>query len=144
MYTIEQRKQIVKKFAQIIKKEFPQTDQYNILLFGSFLTDRYHENSDIDMGVFSLDKRLLFRLYMFAADYFDELGIAHDIIRMELDETQYINVNIILYHSWELTSYCPKELIEYTKMMVSLYGTNPMDTVRKNIVREVGLNDSDW
>lgn len=86
MYTMEQRKQIVKEFAQKIKKEFPQTNQYNILLFGSFLTDRYHENSDIDMGVFSLDKSLMFRLYMFAADYFDELGIAHDIIRMELDE----------------------------------------------------------
>lgn len=144
MYSMEQREKIIQEMEQSLKGEFPQTNQYNVLVFGSFLTDRYHEDSDIDIGVFSLDERLMFRIYMYLCDYFDKLGIECDIVRMILDENQYINVNIILYHERELTDYCPEELINYTRKMVDLYGTNPMDAIRKKIVQEVGLNDDDW
>lgn len=144
MYSMEQREKIIQEMEQSLKCEFPQTNQYNVLVFGSFLTDRYHEGSDIDIGVFSLDERLMFQIYMYLCDYLDKLGIEYDIIRMILDENQYINVNIILYHERELTDYCPEELIDYTRKMVDLYGTNPMDEIRKKIVREVGLNDNDW
>lgn len=144
MYSMEQREKIIQEMEQSLKGEFPQTNQYNVLIFGSFLTDRYHEDSDIDIGVFSLDERLMFQIYMYLCDYLDKLGIEYDIVRMILDENQYINVNIILYHERELTDYCPEELINYTRKMVDLYGTNPMDAIRKKIVQEVGLNDNDW
>lgn len=144
MYHKEQRERIIQDMEQSLTKEFPQTNQYNVLIFGSFLTDRYHEDSDIDIGVFSLDERLMFQIYMYLCDYFDNMNIDHDIIRMVLDENQYINVNIILYHEREVTDYCPEELIEYTRKMVDLYGTNPMETIRKKIVQEVGLNDNNW
>lgn len=144
MYSMEQREKIIQEMEQSLKGEFPQTNQYNVLIFGSFLTDRYHEDSDIDIGVFSLDERLMFQIYMYLCDYLDKLGIKYDIVRMILDENQYINVNIILYHERELTDYCPEELINYTRKMVDLYGTNPMDAIRKKIVQEVGLNDNDW
>ncbi len=144
MYSLEQRKQIIQKMEKGLIKEFPQTGQYNVLVFGSFLTDRYHEGSDIDIGVFSLDERLMFRIYMYLCDFFDALGMEHDIIRMVLDENQYINVNIILYHERELTNYCPDELIEYTRKMIDIYGMNPMDAIRKKIVQEVRLNDTNW
>lgn len=144
MYSMEQREKIIQEMEQSLKGEFPQTNQYNVLIFGSFLTDRYHEDSDIDIGVFSLDERLMFQIYMYLCDYLDKLGIGYDIVRMILDENQYINVNIILYHERELTDYCPEELINYTRKMVDLYGTNPMDAIRKKIVQEVGLNDNDW
>lgn len=144
MYSMEQREKIIQEMEQSLKGEFPQTNQYNVLIFGSFLTDRYHEDSDIDIGVFSLDERLMFQIYMYLCDYLDKLGIKYDIVRMILDEDQYINVNIILYHERELTDYCPEELINYTRKMVDLYGTNPMDAIRKKIVQEVGLNDNDW
>lgn len=144
MYSREQREKIIQEMEQSLKGEFPQTNQYNVLIFGSFLTDRYHEDSDIDIGVFSLDERLMFQIYMYLCDYLDKLGIEYDIVRMILDENQYINVNIILYHERELTDYCPEELINYTRKMVDLYGTNPMDAIRKKIVQEVGLNDNDW
>lgn len=144
MYSMEQREKIIQEMEQSLKGEFPQTNQYNVLVFGSFLTDRYHEDSDIDIGVFSLDERLMFQIYMYLCDYLDKLGMEYDIVRMILDENQYINVNIILYHERELTDYCPEELINYTRKMVDLYGTNPMDAIRKKIVQEVGLNDNDW
>lgn len=144
MYSMEQREKIIQEMEQSLKGEFPQTNQYNVLVFGSFLTDRYHEDSDIDIGVFSLDERLMFQIYMYLCDYLDKLGIKYDIVRMILDENQYINLNIILYHERELTDYCPEELINYTRKMVDLYGTNPMDAIRKKIVQEVGLNDNDW
>lgn len=131
MYSMEQREKIIQEMEQSLKGEFPQTNQYNVLVFGSFLTDRYHEDSDIDIGVFSLDERLMFQIYMYLCDYLDKLGIEYDIVRMILDENQYINVNIILYHERELTDYCPEELINYTRKMVDLYGTNPMDAIRK-------------
>lgn len=131
-------KKIIQEMEQSLKGEFPQTNQYNVLVFGSFLTDRYHEDSDIDIGVFSLDERLMFQIYMYLCDYLDKLGIEYDIVRMILDENQYINVNIILYHERELTDYCPEELINYTRKMVDLYGTNPMDAIRKKQFKRWG------
>lgn len=146
MYSRNQRIQIVDALKDFIISKYPQIDKYNILIFGSFLTDRYHEGSDIDIGVFSLDRRLMFQLYMDIIDYLEKEypELECDVIRMELDESQYINVNIILHHEQEFTGYCPDALIAYTKKMVSLYGTNPMDAIRKKIVQEVGLNDGNW
>lgn len=103
MHSIEQRTQVVEAFARELKKLFPQTNQYNVLIFGSFLTERFTEASDIDIGSFSLNS------YKYAA-----------------------------------TDYCPEELITYIRKMIDLFGTNPMDTIRKKIVEEVGLNDNNW
>lgn len=143
MLGLIQRSKIVDRFEVDIKSQFPQVDQYNVLIFGSFLTEKFHESSDIDVGIFTLDNRLMNQLFLFVLDYFKGLDIPCDVVRMYLDYDRYINTNIILYHNRALTEYCPNELVQYTKKMIDLYGQNPMDTVRQRIVQEVALHDFD-
>lgn len=121
----------------MVKGQYPQTDQYNILVFGSFLTGRYTEQSDIDIGVFSLIPGLSLRIYSFTKDYFDKLGINGDVIRMRLLESQFINVSIVTGQKYAVTDYCPRELIDYIKRMIVQYGENPQEMAVRLIRQEV-------
>lgn len=60
--TVSERLKVVEDFAAAIKQKYPQTDQYNVLIFGSFLTERYTDESDIDIGVFSMMPGLTFAM----------------------------------------------------------------------------------
>ena len=134
--TYAERKNLVEDFADKVKGAFPQTDQYNVLIFGSFLTNRYSVNSDIDIGVFSLSPSLTFGLYSFIKDYFDDLGMDNDVIRMRLSELQIINLSIIVGQQYAVTGYCPEQLIAYTRRMIEIYGDNPQETVVKRMREE--------
>ncbi|WP_277405541.1 nucleotidyltransferase family protein [Lacrimispora xylanisolvens] len=113
--TVTERLKVVEDFAAAIKQKYPQTDQYNVLIFGSFLTERYTYESDIDIGIFSMIPGLTFRLYSFTKDYFDQLNIDSDVVRMNLSESQYINISIVTGQKFAVTDYCPESLIDYTK-----------------------------
>lgn len=134
---IKKRRQVVECYANNVRRLFPQTDQYNILVFGSFLTGRYTDKSDIDIGIFSLLPGISFRLYNYTKDYFDQLGIKNDVIRMKLLESQYINIPIITGQKYAVTDYCPPELIDYIKMMIDRYGENPQETIVRQMRQEV-------
>lgn len=82
MFSLQQREQIVKNFIYDITKEFQNLKQYNIFIFGSFLTSDYTEDSDIDIGILSIRPGLTFRLYSFTKEYFDNLGIVNDVVWM--------------------------------------------------------------
>lgn len=134
---ILKRTQIVTQYAEAIRKTFPQTNQYNVLIFGSFLTEHYSDSSDIDIGIFSLIPGLSFRLYSFTKDYFDKLGLKNDVVRMRLVDSQYINISIVTGQKFAVTDYCPQELIDYLKQMIAQYGNNPQETAVKQMRQEV-------
>ena len=135
--TYSERLKIVEDFKAAVTQKFQMVDQYNILVFGSFLTDRYRSQSDIDLGVFSLSPALGFRIYSFTKDYFDQLGIENDVIRMRLLNSQFINLPIVLEQKYAVTDYCPAELIDYVKMMLAEYGNNPQAEMVKKMRLEV-------
>lgn len=134
--TYAKRLKIVENYKKAVRQQYPQIDQYNILIFGSFLTDRYCDDSDIDIGIFSLIPGLSYRLYSFTKDYFDYLGMANDVVRMRLSELQYINLSIILGQRYAVTDYCPEELISYTKKMLNKYGDNPQERILQQMRQE--------
>lgn len=136
--TVSERLKVVEDFATAIRHEYPQTDQYNVLIFGSFLTERYADESDIDIGIFSMIPGLTFRLYSFTKDYFDQLNIDSDVVRMNLSESQYINISIVTGQKFAVTDYCPESLIDYTKKMIGCYGDNPQEMIVKQLRQEVG------
>ncbi|WP_077613093.1 nucleotidyltransferase family protein [Clostridium sp. Marseille-P2415] len=135
--TASERLKIVEDFASSIRQKYPQTDQYNVLVFGSFLTERYTAESDIDIGIFSLIPGLTFRLYSFTKDNFDKLGIDSDVVRMKLSDSQYINISIVTGQQYAVTDYCPEILIDYTKKMIVRYGNNPQEVIVKQMHQEV-------
>lgn len=136
--TVSERLKVVEDFAAAIRQKYPQTDQYNVLIFGSFLTERYTDESDIDIGIFSMMPGLTFRLYSFTKDYFDQLNIDSDVVRMKLSESQYINISIVTGQKYAVTDYCPEMLIDYTKKMIARYGDNPQEMIVKQMRQEAG------
>lgn len=136
--TVSERLKVVEDFAAAIRQKYPQTDQYNVLIFGSFLTERYTDESDIDIGIFSMIPGLTFRLYSFTKDYFDQLDIDSDVVRMKLSESQYINISIVTGQKYAVTDYCPEMLIDYTKKMIARYGDNPQEMIVKQMRQEAG------
>lgn len=135
--TLGERVDIVEQYADAVRLRYPQTGDYNILVFGSFLTGHYTEESDIDIGIFSLLPGLSFRLYSFTKDYFDQMGIVNDVVRMRLSDYQYINLSIILGQKYAVTDYCPDELISYTKRMLEKYGKDPQEAAVRQLRQEV-------
>lgn len=129
MFSLEQRKEIVETYVHDLVQIFPDTSQYNVFIFGSFLTESYSEDSDIDIGIFSAQPGLTFRLYSFTKEYFECLGILNDVVRMRLSYSQYINLAIILNNTYAATDYCPPELVHYTREMLGLYGSDPQKTM---------------
>lgn len=136
--TVSERLKVVEDFAAAIRQKYQQTDQYNVLIFGSFLTERYTDESDIDIGIFSMIPGLTFRLYSFTKDYFDQLDIDSDVVRMKLSESQYINISIVTGQKYAVTDYCPEMLIDYTKKMIARYGDNPQEVIVKQMRQEAG------
>lgn len=109
------------------------------MIFGSFLTERYGEDSDIDIGIFSLIPGLTYRLYSFTKDYFNQREMPNDVVRMRLSELQYINLPIILGQQYTVTDYCPEELIDYTKRMLEQYGENPQERILEKMRQEAAI-----
>lgn len=137
MIILEQRKQIVSKYSQYITHLFPETDRYNIIVFGSFLTNNYHLMSDIDIGVFSYDESLQNRIRHYTLLYFEEQKIPCDVVLMDLDLNRPVNLSILLYHSESLTEYCPDELIEYAGKMTKIWSKHPMRRLAQSAMEEV-------
>lgn len=137
--TYAERLKIVEDYANAVRHQYPQTEQYNILIFGSFLTEHYGEDSDIDIGIFSLVPGLTYRLYSFTKDYFDQREMPNDVVRMRLSELQYINLPIILGQQYTVTDYCPEELIDYTKRMLEQYGENPQERILEKMRQEAAI-----
>lgn len=144
MLSLEERKQLVLRFSEDVKAEFPQTDQYNILIFGSFLTENYTEHSDIDLAVVSEDARLMHRVRDYVLDYFEKEKLLCDVIEISFEEEKAVNLEAILTHYETVTDYVPEILIEYAKKLIELYGYHPMKKVCENISAKVGLHDGHW
>ena len=144
MLSLDERKTIVERFSDAVKKQFPQTDRYNVMIFGSFLTEHYTELSEIDLAVYAPEGRLMHRVRDFGLDYFEEKGIACDVIEICLEEEKAVNLEAILTHCAAVTEFVPEELIEYAKKMIEIYGYHPMKKVCECMSAEVGLHDSHW
>lgn len=144
MLSLDERKTMVERFSDAVKKQFPRTDRYNVMIFGSFLTEHYTELSDIDLAVYAPEGKLMHRVRDFVLDFFEGEGIACDVIEICLEEEKPVNLEALLTHYLTVTEYAPEELIEYAKKMIERYGYHPMKKVCECMSAEVGLHDSDW
>lgn len=123
--TLKQRKEYVEKFKNDLKNEFPHID-YQVWIFGSFLTEEYNQYSDMDVSIYCDNVEALFDITDFINDYLSRDNIEHDIIIFEFNKNHYINIPIICYGT-ALTEYEPPHWLEYIKEMISIWGMNPMN-----------------
>lgn len=127
MNTLAEREQYVNKLKDAIKEKFPHKD-YQVWVFGSFLTDDYTPHSDIDIAIYCENIPLLLNIKDFIDDYLSDDKLRHDIVIFELNDEHYINIPIALYGK-TLTEYEPPHIIEFMKQMVDKWTINPMNVL---------------
>lgn len=89
--------------------------EYNIFVFGSYLTTRYDEGrSDIDIAIYSEDFGLYKRLALYLEEYFRLKGIASDIFY--IDTSMEAPVYCAPLKSMvQFTDYYPEKLVNFEK-----------------------------
>lgn len=100
------------KLQESITAQFGDWD-YNVFVFGSYLTTAYNENeSDIDIAVYTKDFNLYKRLSCYLEEYFHKKNIPSDIF--------YIDSSVVapiycapLNAKVQFTDYYPDELKEF-------------------------------
>ena len=91
------------------------SDNYNVFVFGSYLTTKYVEGqSDIDIAIYSRDFDLYKRLALFLEEYFDQMGIVSDIFYIDISMEAPIYC-APLQSKVQLTDYFPQELVDFYK-----------------------------
>lgn len=91
------------------------SDNYNVFVFGSYLTTKYVEGqSDIDIAIYSRDFDLYKRLASFLEEYFDQIGIVSDIFYIDISMEAPIYC-APLKSKVQLTDYFPQELADFYK-----------------------------
>lgn len=91
------------------------SDNYNVFVFGSYLTTKYVEGqSDIDIAIYSRDFDLYKRLALFLEEYFDQMGIVSDIFYIDISMEAPIYC-APLKSKVQLTDYFPQELVDFYK-----------------------------
>lgn len=133
MNTLVQREKYVNKLNTAIKEEFPQKN-YQVWVFGSFLTDDYTPQSDIDIAIYCADISLLLDIRDFIDEYLSNDKLKHDIVIFEFNDEHCINIPIILYGK-ALTEYEPPHIIEFMKQMINKWTTNPMNVLLERSAR---------
>lgn len=123
--TLRQREEYIEQFKKNLIQKFPYTN-YQVWIFGSFLTEEYNQYSDIDISVYCNNIQLLLDIREYIDEYFNNDGIEHDIVIFEFNKNHYINIPIICYGK-ALTEYEPPHWLEYIKEMISIWGVNPME-----------------
>ena len=127
MNTLIQREKYINQLNTAITKKFPQKN-YQVWIFGSFLTDEYTPQSDIDVAIYCTDISLLIDIRDFIDEYLSNDKLKHDIVIFEFNDEHYINIPIMLYGK-ALTEYEPPHIIEFMKQMIKKWTANPMNVL---------------
>lgn len=112
--TFEQRKGFLTNFQKKVLEKFPDTSDYNIHFFGSFVTNHFNpKRSDIDLGIVCLNSFKCFEIAECVEELLKDSGIPYDLIIInKLEPKQYVNYNI-LGSPYCITDYRPEGLFRY-------------------------------
>lgn len=133
MDTLIKREDYVNKLKAAIREKFPSKN-YQVWIFGSFLTNDYTPQSDIDIAIYCADIPLLLDIKDFIDEYLSFDKLKHDIVIFEFNDEHYINIPIALYGK-TLTDYMPPNIIEFIKRMIDKWTINPMNVLLERSAR---------
>lgn len=127
--TLEGREKFVNNLKNDILQQFTNSN-YQIWIFGSFLTDEYvYGESDIDIGIFCDDISELCDIYDWIDNHLNKENIEHDLVIVELDNDRYyMNIPIMLYGK-PIMEYFTDKFIDNLKHLINIWGTDPFSTL---------------
>lgn len=129
LLSLDARKQFVEQFQKELLFKFA-VPNYQVWIFGSFLTDEFDGDSDIDIGVYCEDLGRLMELYHYIDEYMTWYGLDHDIVIVEMKKSHYINIPILMYGK-QLTEYADESWQQYVQEMTAIYGAEKLSRAEK-------------
>ena len=117
MGTISEEKAIARLYGLLdLQKEIEikfGTTEYNIFVFGSYLTTWYVEGeSDIDIAIYAEDFGLYLKISAFLEEYFNDKGIESDIFYIDTSMEAPIYC-APLKSQVQFTDYYPEKLTKF-------------------------------
>lgn len=124
--TWEQRMEMLESFRQSIICQFPETNTYNIFIYGSFLMDTYKPGiSDIDLAIYADESGLYIQLEEACINFFRRVDHKLHTIWIQTDVLgAYIDL-VPLRLNVCITNYFPVKLKEY-KNLLSIHRMHDM------------------
>ncbi len=97
-----------------IEQQFGDCD-YNIFVFGSYLTTNYIEGkSDIDIAIYAEDFKVYQKLALYLEEYFNQKGISSDIFYIDITvEAPFYCAP--LKSKVQFTDYFPEKLVDFQR-----------------------------
>ncbi len=129
LLALDARKQFVEQFQKELLYKFA-VPNYQVWIFGSFLTDEFDGDSDIDIGIYCENLGLLMEIYHYIDEYMNWYGLDHDIVIVEMKKSHYINIPILMYGK-PLTEYAPDSWKQYTQEMAAMWGAERLSRAEK-------------
>lgn len=123
MRTLSEEKAIARLYELLdlqkqVELEFG-AEEYNVFVFGSYLTTRYVEGeSDIDIAIYAEDFELYKRISLFLEEYFNDKGIKSDVFYVDISMEAPIYC-APLKSKIQFTDYFPEKLVEFQKGCLS-------------------------
>lgn len=115
-----EKEQAIKRLRGLLKlqKEMEERfgdTEYNVFVFGSYLTTHYQEGkSDIDLAIYTEDFELYKRLSLYLEEYFDVIGVESDIFYIDIAMEAPIYC-APLKSKVQFTDYYPQKLQDFYK-----------------------------
>lgn len=103
--TLEERKSFIEKMTDYVRENFK--DNFNLFIFGSFLTEEFEKDSDLDMAIYTRGDML--ELDFIVNDFLKDYEIACDTIMIKPEFcTNFIDINALC--GYRCTDWFPEEL----------------------------------
>ena len=106
------RFQEIQELQKEVLEKFGDQD-YNVFIFGSYLTERYREGkSDVDIVIYAENYKKYLDISLYFEDYFSKKGIAQDIFSVDLSMPSAIYYPS-LSSPIRFTDYYPEKLSDF-------------------------------
>lgn len=113
-YTWEQRLDFLDELKDAVTREFPNTDSYNIFIFGSFIRDDYDpENSDLDLAIYASIAEQTFAICDFIDQFLKSRNVPCSLLEIFTDQLDAYVVIKPLGLNIGFTDYFPEDLKIY-------------------------------
>lgn len=126
-YTWEQRLDFLDYLKNTVIEEFPDTESYNVFVFGSFVRDDYDpEYSDLDLAIYANEPDLTFAICDFIDQFLKSKDVPCSLLEIFTDQLDAYVVVKPLGLNIGFTDYFPEDLKIYFRTVqrrAIVYGT---------------------
>lgn len=119
------RRELLMELQGSLAEIFPEED-YNVVIFGSFITNDFKPDSDVDAVVYCQNTERQYVIARYVECFFEDIGISSDILQYHYDSSAVIYYRAFM-SGIKLTDYYPRELKAQLYLLWKEYDKRQME-----------------